>query len=152
MRTHATLGAQTLDASLQRFPNVRFLQMARDIAARHHERWDGTGYPQGLAGEESRCAARIVALADVYDALTSRRVYREAMSHTQAKAFDPRRSAGTHFDPDVVEAFLAAESGSSAFEEVSRLCEQECQCDLRTGPAPRIQPAGRKLNKGAGGR
>ena len=86
MRTHAGLGAQTLAASLQRFPHAQFLQMARDIALSHHERWDGKGYPQQLAGTAIPLSARIVALADVYDALTSRRVYRDAMSHTQAKA------------------------------------------------------------------
>jgi putative two-component system response regulator len=108
MRTHAMLGAQTLDASLKRFPNIRFLQMARDIALSHHERWDGGGYPVGLKGEAIPLAARIVALADVYDALTSSRVYREAISHAQAKAMIVR-DRGTHFDPEIVEAFLQLE-------------------------------------------
>jgi putative two-component system response regulator len=108
MRTHASLGAQTLEASLQRFPRVRFLQMARDIAACHHERWDGKGYPLGLAGEDIPLAARIVALADVYDALTSRRVYREAISHSQAKAMIVQER-GTQFDSAVVDAFLSTE-------------------------------------------
>jgi cyclic di-GMP phosphodiesterase len=108
MRSHVTIGAQTLDASRKRFPNVRFLQMARDIAMSHHERWDGKGYPEGLKGEEIPLAARIVAIADVYDALTSRRVYRAAMTHEQAKSYI-LREAGLHFDPDVVEAFVQAE-------------------------------------------
>jgi len=108
MRTHSVLGAQTLDASLQRFPNIRFLQMARDIAMSHHERWAGGGYPQGLRGTDIPLAARIVALADVYDAMTSRRIYREAMSHSKAKALI-LRERGLHFDPDIVEAFLQVE-------------------------------------------
>jgi putative two-component system response regulator len=82
--------------------------MARDIAASHHEWYDGGGYPLGLAGEEIPLCGRIVALADVYDALTSRRVYKEAYSHARAKAIVVE-ARGTHFDPDVVDAFLAHE-------------------------------------------
>ena len=108
MRTHVTIGAQTLDASRQRFPNVRFLQIARDITMSHHERWDGTGYPEKLKGDQIPLAARIVAVADVYDALTSRRVYRDAMTHVQAKTYI-LRERGLHFDPDVVEAFIQTE-------------------------------------------
>ena len=108
MKTHATIGAQTLDAALKRFPNAKFLRMARDIAASHHERWDGQGYPAGLKGEEIPLCARIVALADVYDALTSKRVYKHAFAHDVAKGIIIN-DAGTHFDPAVVGAFLAAE-------------------------------------------
>jgi putative two-component system response regulator len=116
MKTHAGIGASTLDASLQRFPYVQFLQMARDIALSHHERWDGTGYPQRLAGRDIPLAARIVALADVYDALTSRRVYREALSHAQAKLLIVNER-GTQFDPDVVDAFLQTEMHFIAIKE-----------------------------------
>lgn len=116
MRTHAALGARTLEASLQRFPNVRFLQMARDIAQSHHERWDGRGYPQGLAGKDIPLAARIVALADVYDALTSKRVYREAMPHAQAKKLI-EKGRGEQFEPDVVDAFLRTERQFIAIRE-----------------------------------
>jgi putative two-component system response regulator len=116
MKTHAGIGAQTLDASLQRFPNVQFLQMARDIAMSHHERWDGTGYPDQLSGREIPLAARILALADVYDALTSRRVYREALSHSQAKLLIVNER-GTQFDPDVVDAFLRTEEHFIAIKE-----------------------------------
>jgi putative two-component system response regulator len=116
MRTHAGIGAQTLDASLQRFPNVQFLQMARDIAMSHHERWDGAGYPNQLTGRDIPLAARIVALADVYDALTSRRIYRDALTHAQAKALI-LSERGTQFDPDVVEAFLRTEPHFIAIKE-----------------------------------
>jgi putative two-component system response regulator len=108
MRTHAQIGAQTLDASHKRFPNVRFLQMARDIALSHHERWDGQGYPEGLKADQIPLAARIVTIADVYDALTSRRVYREALSHAQAKELILQQR-GLHFDPEITEAFVKME-------------------------------------------
>ena len=108
MKTHASIGAQTLDAALRQFPGAKFLRIARDIAASHHERWDGTGYPAGLKAQEIPLCARIVALADVYDALTSKRVYKNAFAHEVAKSIIAK-DAGAHFDPAVVEAFLAAE-------------------------------------------
>jgi len=81
------------------------LAMAKDIVYTHHEKWDGTGYPQGLRGTSIPIAGRLMALVDVYDAVTSRRVYREPMSHEDAVAFiDSGR--GTHFDPSVVDAFV----------------------------------------------
>ncbi len=105
MKTHVQHGAQTLDAALSQFPEARFLRMARDITAHHHEWFDGTGYPQGLAGEQIPLCARIVALADVYDALVSRRVYKDACRHEEAVAIIHGESGG-HFDPRIVEAFL----------------------------------------------
>ena len=108
MKTHTQYGADTLEAALERFPDARFLTTARDIAASHHERWNGSGYPRGLAGEAIPLAARIVALADVYDALTSKRCYKDAFSHDHARSIIEKES-GAHFDPHVVAAFLAAE-------------------------------------------
>jgi putative two-component system response regulator len=108
MKSHTTLGAQTLDAALERFPEARFLQMAREIVACHHERYDGTGYPGGLSGEDIPLSARIVALADVYDALTSRRVYKEAFAHEVARSIIESES-GSHFDRDIVEVFMENE-------------------------------------------
>jgi putative two-component system response regulator len=113
MKSHAAIGAATLDAALKLHPEARFLQVARDIAAAHHERWDGTGYPRQLAGEAIPLAARIVALADVYDALTSKRVYKAAFSPMVARGIIESES-GTHFDPDVVAAFLEAEEEFTA--------------------------------------
>lgn len=109
MKAHTTIGAETLDAALAQCPGARFLKVAREIALSHHERFDGRGYPQGLRGEEIPLSARIVAVADVYDALTSRRVYKEAFSHHVARAAILKDS-GTHFDPDVVDAFLGVEA------------------------------------------
>lgn len=108
MKTHTVVGAETLDAALQRFPNARFLQVAREIALSHHEKFDGSGYPRGLAGQQIPMCGRIVAVADVYDALTSRRVYKDASSHADAVVII-RGDRGRHFDPDVVDAFLRAE-------------------------------------------
>jgi putative two-component system response regulator len=116
MKTHTTIGADTLEAALKRFPKTRFLRMARDIAAAHHERYDGTGYPAGLAGDAIPLCARIVALADVYDALTSKRVYKDAFAHDIAKGII-LKDAGTHFDPRVVEAFVAAEEAFVAIRD-----------------------------------
>jgi putative two-component system response regulator len=122
MKTHAMLGAQTLDAALAQFPNIPFLQMARDIAAMHHEKFDGSGYPQGLVGEQIPLCARIVALADSYDAITSKRVYKEALSHETAKGII-LRDRGSHFDPEVVDAFLRAESAILTTRERIDLAE-----------------------------
>ncbi len=108
MKMHAMLGAQTLDAALRAFPGVKFLEMAREIAATHHERWDGTGYPAGLSGEAIPLCGRIMALADVYDALTSKRVYKDAFTHEIARSMIVKDS-GTHFDPDIVQAFVRTE-------------------------------------------
>jgi putative two-component system response regulator len=116
MKLHTTLGAQTLSAAMSKYPHAKFLQMARDIAATHHERFNGTGYPQGLRGDAIPLAGRIVALADVYDALTSRRVYKPAFTHEVARSMIVAES-GQHFDPEVVAAFLSAEVEFQAINE-----------------------------------
>jgi putative two-component system response regulator len=106
MKTHTTLGASTLDAALKRYPHARFLQVARDIAASHHERWDGSGYPFGIVGQDIPLMARIVAVVDTYDALASERPYKEAFPEEKCLAII-KDSSGSHFDPEVVEAFFA---------------------------------------------
>ena len=85
MKTHTTIGAETLDAAIHQYSGVDFLLMARDIALTHHERYDGTGYPRGLAGEDIPLCGRIVSVADVYDALRSKRVYKESFSQHIAR-------------------------------------------------------------------
>ena len=109
MKSHTLIGAQTLDAAVRKQPEAGFLRMARDIALTHHERWDGTGYPQGLKGEQIPLCGRIVALADVYDALTSARAYKSAFTHEVARSIILEGS-GKHFDPDIVDAFLGCEA------------------------------------------
>jgi len=83
---------------------VEFLACAKEIALNHHEKWDGSGYPRKLAGPEIPISARLMAVADVYDALTTRRVYRDAIPHEAAVRII-MEGAGKHFDPDVVVAF-----------------------------------------------
>ncbi len=82
--------------------------MARETALTHHERWDGSGYPQGLKGDEIPISGRLMAMADVYDALINQRVYKPAISHESAVEII-RGTSGTHFDPDVVNAFVELE-------------------------------------------
>jgi putative two-component system response regulator len=119
MKTHTTIGAQTLESAVHAHPEARFLRMARDIALSHHERWDGTGYPNHLVGEQIPLCGRVVALADVYDALTSKRVYKDAFTHDIAKAII-EQDRGTHFDPQVVEAFLETELAFTQVREKFR--------------------------------
>ena len=108
MKTHTVRGAETLEAALKQYPGTSFLEMARDVTLFHHEKYNGNGYPRGLAGDDIPLCARIIALADVYDALTSKRVYKEAFSHARAKTIIVEET-GKHFDPAMVEAFLANE-------------------------------------------
>ncbi|MEE8467890.1 MAG: HD domain-containing phosphohydrolase [Planctomycetota bacterium] len=105
MKTHAELGARTLDDLAGFSTATNFLRMGRDVAWCHHERWDGTGYPRGLSGELIPLAARIVAIADIYDALTHDRPYKRAWSHREAVDWI-RELSGTHLDPDVVTSFM----------------------------------------------
>ena len=116
MKTHTLSGAETLDAALHQHPGVPFLQMARDIALSHHERYDGKGYPHGIAGDDIPLCARLVAVADVYDALTSKRVYKNAMPHHVARGI-LFQDAGTHFDPQIIESFAAVEDQFMAIRD-----------------------------------
>ena len=109
MQAHVTVGGDALRAVLERYDSPSFLTMAMDIAYSHHEKWDGSGYPQGLAGEEIPLAARIVAVADAYDALTSNRPYQTAVEHPVAVERIGRDS-GIHFDPAIVDIFLGVEA------------------------------------------
>jgi response regulator RpfG family c-di-GMP phosphodiesterase len=108
VKRHSALGGEALREVEAKIEGQSFLTLGKEIAYYHHEKWDGTGYPRGLKGEQIPLSARIVALADVYDALTSRRVYKEAYSHQVARDII-MESRGSHFAPDVVDAFLAHE-------------------------------------------
>jgi putative two-component system response regulator len=109
MQTHTRLGADALEAALidedDQAP-LAFLHIAMDIAYSHHEKWDGSGYPDQLQGEAIPLPARLMAVADVFDALISRRVYKQAMPYEQAATII-RAGRGLHFDPDIVDAFDA---------------------------------------------
>lgn len=108
MKTHPIIGAATLREVDRQHPGNSLIRMGIDIAESHHERWDGTGYPYGLKSTEIPLVARILALGDVYDALTSKRCYKEAFDHEKSRAIVEENN-GTLFDPEVVEAFLATE-------------------------------------------
>ena len=119
MTRHANMGAGAIQSTIERAPEAGFLVMARDIAQSHHEWFDGTGYPRGLRGDEIPLAARIAAVADVYDALTTKRPYKEAFPHEKAVGII-RDSSGSHFDPEVVDVFLRLERGFAELGQVLR--------------------------------
>jgi len=106
MQRHPVIGRDALHkAEIRTGSASSFLAVAKEIAYAHHERWDGSGYPEGLSGESIPLSARLMALADVYDALTSKRVYKPAWSHKMAM-LEIRDGRGKHFDPSVVNCFL----------------------------------------------
>lgn len=109
MKTHTTLGRDAIVNAEQRLGlKVDFLSCAKEIAYSHQEMWDGRGYPEGLAGDAIPISARLMAVADVYDALISRRVYKLGMPHEKAAKIIVA-GRGTHFDPDIVDAFVAVQ-------------------------------------------
>jgi putative two-component system response regulator len=120
MQTHAEIGARTLEDVQRRFPSNTFLKMGIQIARSHHEKWNGTGYPDGLSGEHIPLCARIMAVADVYDALRARRVYKPPVTHAEVCAIF-QRDSGTHFDPMLIESFQQL---SDQFSEVWALHQE----------------------------
>lgn len=105
MKTHTTLGKEAIEHAEENFGvRLKFLTAAKEIAYSHQEKWDGSGYPQGLKREEIPLSARLMAVADVYDALISRRVYKDPIPHAKAVEII-KNGRGSHFDPDLVEAF-----------------------------------------------
>lgn len=106
MKTHTTLGRDAiLHAEKQLGMQVEFLNLAKDIAYYHQEKWDGSGYPTGESGDDIPISARLMAVADVYDALISRRIYKEGIPHEKAVEII-KEGRGSHFDPDIVDAFV----------------------------------------------
>jgi response regulator RpfG family c-di-GMP phosphodiesterase len=126
MKTHSTLGGDVLTVIDAGNEGQTFLTLAKEIAYYHHERWNGTGYPKGLSGENIPLSARIVALPDVYDALTSKRVYKKIISHEKARAIIIDEK-GKHFDPDIVDSFLARE------DDFKMICEKLHNEDFNEG-------------------
>ena len=117
MKTHCKLGRDAIQhAEDQLGLEVEFLKYAKEIAYGHQEKWDGSGYPEGLGGDDIPIAARLMAVADVYDALISRRVYKDGMPHEKAVSII-MEGRGSHFDPDVVDAFLVLKE---QFQQVAR--------------------------------
>jgi len=132
MQTHPALGYEAiLNAQKATGGHIDFLVIAEEIVYCHHEKWDGTGYPQGLAGDAIPISARLMALADVYDALISNRVYKRGMPHVQARKIIVE-GRGLHFDPDVADAFLALEEEFQAiamkFADVESDLQKKADC------------------------
>lgn len=105
MKLHTVMGQKSMAVAEEATANSLFFKIAKEITYSHHEKWDGSGYPEGLSGSSIPLAARLVAVADVYDALISKRVYKEAMSHSEASKIIIKGD-GLHFDPTLVEVFL----------------------------------------------
>jgi len=106
MKRHPTLGRDAIVQAEESLDlELPFLSVAKEIAYGHQEKWDGSGYPEGLSGDDIPVSARIMAVADVYDALISRRVYKEGMPHEKAVGII-LEGKGSHFDPDMVDAFM----------------------------------------------
>ncbi len=133
MKTHTTTGARTIGRLVRRTPGVSFLLAAQEIAHSHHEWINGCGYPQGLAGDDIPLVARITTVADVYDAITTRRPYKEPMSHEKAAEII-YNSSGTQFDVHIVEAFSACEGEfrSLAYE----LADEDAQAGEQVTVSP----------------
>ncbi len=144
MRQHAEFGGDALAWAEHRSGPNRFLRLARDIAYYHHERWDGGGYPYGLTGSDIPLPARLMALADVYDALVSERVYKRAMGPIEARRLI-LAERGRQFDPDVVDAFL---DNAGEFERIAREFAESTSWMRSTADAAWVErAAGRGLSR-----
>ena len=137
MQQHTALGGETLAAVAKAHPTEKYLAMARDIAMTHHERFDGTGYPLGLIGEDIPLSGRIAALADVYDALTTKRVYKPKFSHEKARGII-LEGRGTQFDPDIVQAFLNREADFIRIADLLDSATDVLPQGPLTAPAPAL--------------
>lgn len=117
MKTHTTAGRKIIEQAIESIPEADYLKEAMNVAAYHHEKWNGKGYPYGLAGEEIPLSARIMAVADVFDALVSERCYKKPFPFEKAMEII-EKDAGTHFDPQVAEAFLLAKDEVKAIADL----------------------------------
>jgi adenylate cyclase len=116
MKKHTVYGRDALQSAEKKLGRISFLRFAREIAYTHHEKWDGSGYPENLGGVRIPVSGRLMALADAYDAMTSKRVYKAAISHEKALEIISEEK-GRHFDPDVVDAFVESKE---EFQEIAR--------------------------------
>jgi putative two-component system response regulator len=140
MKTHTTAGCLAITrAEAQLGMEVDFLKTAKQIALSHHEKWNGSGYPKGLRGADIPLAARLMAVADVYDAVVSRRVYKEPIPHPDAMKI-MLDSRGTHFDPDVLDAFQAVEDEVCAIAQ--RYQDEEADIALKGKQLEQMMPTG----------
>ena len=124
MKTHTTAGRDIISQAIDLVPNSGYLDEARNLAAYHHEKWDGSGYPNGMAGEEIPLSARVMAVADVFDALVSKRSYKKPFAFEEAMQII-KDGSGKHFDPLIVDAFVGAEEDIRSVEhEFSQLADE----------------------------
>ena len=138
MKTHTSLGRDAVQAAEDQLGmEVKFLKIAKEIAYFHQEKWDGSGYPTGLAGNDIPISARLMAVADVYDALISRRVYKDGLSHERAVDI-MREGRDRHFDPDVLDAFLELQQ---AFRDIAaRYADSDAEIADKAETLARFQP------------
>lgn len=131
MQHHTVIGGECLEAIHERLGENPFMEMAKQVAYSHHERWDGEGYPHQISGEEIPLVARIVSVADVYDALTSKRPYKRAMTHEESRKI-LLQGRGSQFDPSVIEAFLRHEEKFLAISEQQKhVSDADCISGLQ---------------------
>ncbi len=137
MKTHTTLGREAIEhAEKQLGMQVEFLHLAKEIAVGHQEKWDGSGYPEGLRGDAIPISARLMAVADVYDALISRRVYKDGMPHEKAVAI-MQEGRGSHFDPDILDAFLELQDEFRAI--AARFADSDADMAAKARQIDRLQ-------------
>ncbi|MCO6437089.1 MAG: diguanylate cyclase [Phycisphaerae bacterium] len=145
MRTHTAIGAHTIQEVVDLVPHAGFLKMAVEIARSHHEWFNGNGYPDGTRGREIPLSARVVAVADVYDALTSRRVYKEPVPHAEALRIITEAS-GTQFDPELVKALRRREK---TFERLARVLSDDTEAEQLSSIDRRIWRRSHTADSGA---
>lgn len=144
MKQHTLFGEEVLRRSEQKLGRSTFLHLAREIAGSHQEKWDGSGYPRGLKGDAIPFSGRLMALADVYDALISKRIYKPPLPHEKAVAII-RAGRCTHFDPDVADAFLALEA---TFRNIAlAFADFDEERALLTPGGPAVPPSGRRVER-----
>jgi response regulator RpfG family c-di-GMP phosphodiesterase len=143
MKTHAQIGADALAVAERELGATSFLRLAGEIALTHHEKWDGGGYPNGLQGDDIPMSGRLMAVADVYDALITKRVYKPAFTHEKAMGI-LREGRGGHFDPDIIDAVVACEND---FREIARnyadetFLEKGLAADIDRSPVDQVTMA-----------
>ncbi len=145
MKLHAEFGRKIVFSTAARIDGDNFLTIAGEIAATHHEKWDGSGYPKGLAGQAVLLSGRIMAVADIYDALISRRCYKEPFPHSLAIAM-MQEGRGKTFDPVVLDAFFRIED---AIKDIAERFKDET--DAQDDPSALAAGPARGLNHGGGG-
>jgi len=134
MRSHTLAGKEILEGATAAVSESSYLDEAQNLAAYHHEKWNGSGYPYGIEGEEIPLSARIMAVADVFDALVAKRSYKEGFPVDKALAII-EEGIGTHFDPQVARAFLHAQDKARAIAEASKEKEEAKADENEVEPA-----------------